>query len=90
MNSFKKVLVEKINCNSDAIVKAFERVVDELAPSQADEAEKLKSVLDTIERKEFSIGCYDSLLSNNGGSKWLHIMKEIAYGSDAPALLEGE
>ena len=90
MNPFKVELVEKVNSNSDVIIKAFERVMDELAPSQADEAEKLKSVLDTIERKEFSIGCYDFLLSNNGGSKWLHIMKETAYGSDAPALLEGE
>lgn len=90
MNPFKKELIEKINIKSDAIANAFERVIDELAPSQANEAEKLKSVLDAIEKKEFSMGHCDMLLSYNGGSKWLHIMKEIAYGGDAPALLDEE
>lgn len=90
MNPFKKELIEKINFKSDAIVKAFEKVIDDLAPSQADEAVKLKSIIDAIERKDFSIIYYDSLLSYNGASKWLHIMKEIAYGGDAPALLDEE
>ena len=54
MNPFKKELIEKINIKSDAIVNAFERVIDELAPSQANEAEKLKSVLDAIEKKDYN------------------------------------